>query len=455
LSWSETRILVSSVAAITVCVRLGMASVLSQLVRPYTKFLTLPSKLSDPTCGERWLRCAQAATRNLAPDALREARVHRGRAGLYAMRGELAQARSELDLAVHKAQTLPENTLAFPDTLADLASVSNLAGDTREAIELYTRAGDAYVERLGETHPRVAAIHFNRATLFVDLGDRDRAGADFDLVQSIYERALGADALDVGQVHYARATAELAVGNLCAARQHAAQADAIYRRRLPDGHFDFADSSAAIGTVELLLADNNAAYVAFRRALSIAEQHPDAFPEFRSVYRCGLGEAVLALGRADEALGHFDQTLAELDRLDEAAPVFYASPLRARRVALIALGRPEEALPALERAEKILAEVPGQTVELAHVEWAMARALWLSGGDFGRARLQAASARSRYAQNGATWADRLRELDAWSRTYALSQSQAQSHTQIPNRMPDQTPGQTPSQTPSQTNENTP
>ncbi|MEE9384596.1 MAG: hypothetical protein V3V08_14420, partial [Nannocystaceae bacterium] len=48
LSWSETRILVSSVAAITVCVRLGMASVLSQFVRPYTKFLTLPQSEDHP-----------------------------------------------------------------------------------------------------------------------------------------------------------------------------------------------------------------------------------------------------------------------------------------------------------------------------------------------------------------------------------------------------------------------
>ena len=84
---------------------------------------------------------------------------------------------------------------------------------------------------------------------------------------------------------------------------------------------------------------------------------------------------------------------------------------------LIRLGRPREAIAPLERAVRLSAESRNSVLEAGLAQFALARALWTSGGDRKRARTLAADAREslrRPAQKYASYyARRFDEIERW------------------------------------------
>lgn len=370
-------------------------------------------RLRDVDRAGQWIRRAAAVTERLGDDQPRVARLHRARASVHVMRGELDAARAELETALALVRRAMPASLALPQTLVELGGVVSVQGDKRQALEIYSDARLAYVRELGAWHPRVAAVSFNEALIHADVGDRDMATGGFQRALDIYQRAYGADSLDVGSVHYAWATADLAIGALESAANHAARAEEIYRGRLPDDHLDLADVAAARGSVALQLGRVDEAIESFSRALIIADQHADSYPEYREVYRTGIGEAKLADGLLHDALAVFDEVLGQLDTLGQRDGLFSLSAWRGRGQALRQLNRRADAMAAFERADAILLENPGQLLEQAHVDWGLAQILvddsTTAAGAFERAR----RAKQGFLQLGSHWRATVELIDRW------------------------------------------
>ena len=80
---------------------------------------------------------------------------------------------------------------------------------------------------------------------------------------------------------------------------------------------------------------------------------------------------------------------------------------------LVALGRPEEAIPILERALALRETTPDVHSEIAESRFALARALWIAKADRARSLRLAKRARDAYAAIGDGMEEELAEVKAW------------------------------------------
>lgn len=128
-----------------------------------------------------------------------------------------------------------------------------------------------------------------------------------------------------------------------------------------------------------------------------------------------LAEAYRRLGDAERALARDREAMTML--ADDADSLDAGFALTGLGVDLWMLGRSREALPYLEHAARIRARVKLPTT-VADTQWALARALWDSGGDRARAsalagRAEDAFATAAKAYGSPAFAARATEIAAW------------------------------------------
>ena len=135
--------------------------------------------------------------------------------------------------------------------------------------------------------------------------------------------------------------------------------------------------------------------------------HPDV-----ALGEQNLGELMLETGRAREALQLEQRAVEAYEKSVGKDTPALAESLTAIGKSQLALGSPRLALAPLERALVLREKNPGAVGEPS-TRFALARALWLTGGDRGRARKLAAQAREGYAKAGNSKKKELGEVDAW------------------------------------------
>jgi tetratricopeptide (TPR) repeat protein len=118
------------------------------------------------------------------------------------------------------------------------------------------------------------------------------------------------------------------------------------------------------------------------------------------------------LGRFGDALPLYQQALAIQQRGLPPDQFDFAPVLIGLGECQLELGRPAEALAPLERAIKI-AEPTQKPSDLARPRFALARALWDSGGDRARATDLAKQARAAFAAEGPNEKRRMARIRAW------------------------------------------
>lgn len=296
--------------------------------------------------------------------------------------------------------------------LTNLGPVLKEQGKYEEARAVYQRALAIKERRLGPDNAEVATTLINLGGLFYLEDRQPEARACYERALAIREKAMGPDAEATAESLVDLADVLQVQGSAADARAAYERALAIYTKSRGPEHPLTASVLRSIGVLELNLHRLEPALTYTRRALAIYEKayqgdNPEVAEGLREV------AAVLnAQGKNADARGHYERAIAMLERLGGPNDLALAEPLTGLGQSELALGRPREALVPLERAAVLRGEHGGGPVAVAETRFALAQALWDSGGDRRRAVTLATQARA-----GARHGRDRDSVDAWRRTH--------------------------------------
>ncbi|HEY8925603.1 MAG TPA: tetratricopeptide repeat protein, partial [Polyangia bacterium] len=256
-----------------------------------------------------------------------------------------------------------------------LAGVEGYTLARRDEGERWAALGDAILDRLGPGHDDVRAWLFQtRSAMAVQAGDLD------------------------------------------AGLRYAQRALALKERVLPPGSPDLAESLLSVAEALFVRGDVEAALAMNLRAKEIyVGAYGDGSP-WLAKSLSNRGEYLIAAGKPAEAIPLFLDALGRWEPQLGPDHAYLAYPLTGLGVASSKLGRFSEAVPPLERALRIRESREPNQLQVADTRFALARALWASGGDRARAVQLAEAARAFYESGEAT-PPAAAEARAWLATH--------------------------------------
>ncbi|HEY2903387.1 MAG TPA: serine/threonine-protein kinase [Polyangia bacterium] len=184
------------------------------------------------------------------------------------------------------------------------------------------------------------------------------------------------------------------------AAEWARQAIVFKSKVSSEGSLDVAESLDSLAGALLGAGDLTEAMAASAKAESILQRvaGPDAL--LRGEIMSNRGEILNAIGQPLEGLRASQESLRIFAGILPADKAWNAFPLTGMGYALLALSRSKEALDPLERALKIREKAEAGPREMAQTRFALAQALWQSGGSRPRAVSLARVARADYVRQG-------------------------------------------------------
>ena len=314
-------------------------------------------------------------------------------------------------LALYQKRLGPEH-ISVARTLDGIATVYIDQGKLEDAYDLDRQALTIAEKALGATHPSLTIFLNNMGNCLLFLGRYTEALESLERALDIATTTMGPEhpatiaPLDtLGEVLTALGRYDEALGALARAQ---ANLDKSERKDNPD----YATVLNDIGDVARLRGDPERALELNRRALALLEavlgkEHPDVGMCTFQMARAKLGQ-----GHAADALALDEKALAIVDRGTGAESLNTATVLGGVGDALLALGQPTRATAPLERALSLRQARPGDPRDVADVRFSLARALWGSPADRGRALELARDAHATYAR-APHFKARLDALDAW------------------------------------------
>jgi eukaryotic-like serine/threonine-protein kinase len=255
----------------------------------------------------------------------------------------------------------------YASALAVMSQVLRGANKTADSLGPARKASEIFAAAYGDEHPYVAGSRMNLATTLIDMEQFDEARAQLQKADAGFAKLYG---------NYHRYRAAVA-GNL--------------------------------GELEMQQKHPEAALAAFQHALDVLEHvlGPES-AEAAGAHR-DIARALVALGKPAEALVHSQRDVAILDKSGKDNPRLPTAQMQLAEIEL-ELGHPAIAGPAAERGLG-LSEAQGADAdpgELSRLRFALARALWDTGGDRSRARKLAEQ-----AETGQTDPVRKAPITAW------------------------------------------
>jgi tetratricopeptide (TPR) repeat protein/tRNA A-37 threonylcarbamoyl transferase component Bud32 len=374
--------------------------------------------------------------------------------------GKYDEARDHYEraFAIREKALRPEHP-QIATSLYNLGNVAWSQGKYEEARAYYERALAAREKALGPEHPKVASVLNGLGALAVSEGKYEEARRYFERTLAIQEKALGPEHRDVASTLNNLGAVALREGKFEETRSHFVRSLAITEKALGSEHPDVASTLHNLGLIASHERKYEEARGHFWRALAIWEKALG--PEHPEVVKCfvNLGLVAESEGKYEEARGYTEQalsivekalgpehpevatvlealsTVAESEGKYEEARDYHERTLAIREktlgpdhpdvsytltdlgLALLVQAKPAEALPHIERALVIRTANPSNPLDLASIQFTLARALWEapaeSGRDRERARTLAELARTAYADAGETSIKELHEVQAW------------------------------------------
>ncbi|MCY1005244.1 tetratricopeptide repeat protein [Nannocystis pusilla] len=317
--------------------------------------------------GERLLQLAAATDLRVGAGPIEQARRDISLGIVRTARGEHEGARQTLLAAVEVLRAAPASSrLLLIAAFNALGSLEDKRGRAEAARRYFGDALALAEDRLGPDHPDVASVLNNIGVLEWRAGRAEQAIAALERALDIRVRTLGPD-------HPESATSRMNLGNALLDVEQYERASGFYEqavaalRRLPGSDRDLIDTLYNLAICHHMREDFAAAAPIFEEALR-------------------RGQAI------------FGPDDAEL-----------AYPLHGLGVALVELGRLDEARPLLERALAIRTRKDVRPVDLGELRFALARAV--VARDRPRALKLASEARTDYAGDHAD--AEVSRVDAW------------------------------------------
>ncbi len=401
----------------------------------WTELIRLGVRQGKFADAERAAERAGAAVARLGADIVAEARLDNelGSMAFHTDKGPEAVTRYERALALRERVLGSDH----PDTLATLANLGNAllkADRVDEAIAATTRALTTREEVLGPDHPDVATTLNNLGVIYRTVKRTDEALAAYDRAIKIWKAAFGPDNPTVINALLNLANIHLDRGEPMKGLPLLEEAVAIAKRTLPDDNPLRLTAINNLGGFFSHVGQNDRAAELLRESLAIRERVFGADSPKLAESLSNLAALALQREREDEALALLERALTLLERSAGSEHSGLIPPLA--NLAIIALGRGQldVAETHIRHARRILDKVGGEhrsgvavlvlegqlalernhaapalaLLEQAHatardesqleslaradLDFALARALVLTGGDRTRARTLAEAA---------------------------------------------------------------
>jgi tetratricopeptide (TPR) repeat protein/tRNA A-37 threonylcarbamoyl transferase component Bud32 len=348
----------------------------------------------------------------------------------HRMRNEAAHASAELVFVVGDRLARPEEGRrwavdarpmskaagaeeAEANYLNSLGAVAFAEGEYDEALAHLERALAIRERVLGLQHPDVASCLTNLGAVTGFMVEYAEARAYLERALSLYEIALGpghpivAPCLDnLGYVAWRE-------GDDDDARSYHERAIAIRSAALGPQHIEMALSYDGLGMVAQRQGEPEDALEFFTRSLELRETQLGPAHPLVARSLTLRGELLREQGHYDDALASQDSALTLLESALGPQHPSLANSLTSKGNALLDRASPLDAVPVLERALAIRSAAPSDPLELAELRFALARGLWATDSELGRARELAELARRGYAQIGERVASELDVIDTW------------------------------------------
>ncbi len=293
------------------------------------------------------------------------------------------------------------------------------AGEYEEARRQLERSLSIKERSLGSGHPSVAFTLNNLGMVAEDQGRTDDQAAFNVRALAIREQALGADHPLVASSLSNLAIARHRQHRLDDALALLGRALAIREKALGTDHPSVAHT---LSTQALVLADlerHPEALASAQRALAIREKALGAEHELVAWSHSTLGSVLKHLRRDREACAAFARAVAILERVHGPDHADLGAFLGDHASCLLASGRARDALTAAERAVAISAATGKDSMLSAGARFALARALWDTGGDRRRAVEQARAARDIFDSDPGASPASAAPVKAWIRTHVV------------------------------------
>ncbi|MCH9688726.1 MAG: serine/threonine-protein kinase [Deltaproteobacteria bacterium] len=369
--------------------------------------------------------------------------------------GNAALALERFEAALALTERLPEDDPVSPQELAlvlnGLGAAALGAADLPRAADSFQRASALLEEQLGTDHPDVARVRNNLASLLRGQGRADEARRLLIHNIEVFEGTLGREHALVGQTSINLGVTELDLGLHLDAERHANRGIEVLTAAHGPDHPMVAKARTIRGDARVQLHRPLEAIVDFEAALAIEretlgpehpsvgiiesnlggayydmEQHEQAAEhQIRSleILEAGLGAdhpnvafVLVSLGLTRRAQGRPDEAL-ELFRRAESQADATLRPNALTRIGetLLRQGHATAALPPLEQAHLLHAELEADPGFAGDTRFALAQARWEVGQDRKSARQLAHDAIEAYEVGGDD--DNIAEVRAWLRTH--------------------------------------
>jgi tetratricopeptide (TPR) repeat protein/predicted Ser/Thr protein kinase len=360
---------------------------------------------------ERWLvdEAEAALTRLGRVDDLRHVDLQLARADLLTDSGDHEAALAARRAATEQARNVGAEDLAENARRLVGQSLTILARFDEARVE-FEIACEAIERRWGAHAGLSADCEFDLGVLEVQAGRSERATLHLARARQSYAELFGPSSPEVARIDNSRATLAMLGGDLKAAEQLLDEVIAA-REREPERWPELlADTHELRGAVLFYRGDHRGSIQAYERALELRRAVLGVHHPLLGNLHANIGEAQVALGEHDAARASFALALASLEQSLPNDHPSLALPYKGRGQSSLALGDYQAALEDLERAHALQSNGPGEPLELADIEFSLARAL-SEVGQVSRARELATKARDRY--RAVDQSELARKIDIW------------------------------------------
>jgi tetratricopeptide (TPR) repeat protein len=275
------------------------------------------------------------------------------RARLLTTLGRIASEERKVDRAVElQREALAIRRRILPAISEEVASAEENLGVALRDKTYSEEARLHYAEALairrqlyGDQHPLTATVHINLGVTYLDEANAVDARAHLLTALAILERIPEHRSYSVLLVNLGEL--ERTAGNGEQSRRYHEAALAVRMRQLGPAHPSVAASLSAVGTAARNRGDVREALGLHRRALAVFESSGSTDHPRYGYCLAEVGEDLRRLGRAAESLSYHKRSL---EIIHARSPDWDTHTLLYQGLALVDLGRQQEAIPILTKA---------------------------------------------------------------------------------------------------------
>jgi tetratricopeptide (TPR) repeat protein len=379
------------------------------IVEIWTELVRLAVRMdSGMAQAHEWWGQAYAWSRRNAPmlrlpgdDVDNQAELHHLLGEIYYRESEYARAADEERRAIAAISAGSAHSLELSRYDGALALSLERLDQRDEAMQLHERALAIATETLGAGHPEVITLEIRYGSSLSKIGHLDRARAVLEGALASMPARYQDLQLNAAVIHALLSDVEYLAGRLDRAEDHGRASLEIYKRTLSPDHVRLADAYTNLANVAFKRRSFDRALALFQDALALRRRYLGNDQDVVGVHEGNIAETLVNLERPDEAMPH----LVEAERILTHGSGYKRDTrawlLTVRGEVLLGERRSGAAVPVLEQALTLFGDAEADPTNHALALWALARTLRELGRDEARVRALATRAHAIFASLGA------------------------------------------------------